>query len=77
MQATSTWTAFEPIIGLLLIATTITFCLQINKIKNLELCHFNYRVIVFTWITMLLVVPQVKNTVSEQPSNFTKVKGEK
>lgn len=61
MQATSSWYGFEPIFGVVLIITTILFCIQISRSVSMK--SFNILFIgslFFVAVTMLFVVPQVE-----------------
>lgn len=61
MQASAQWIGFEPIVGVLLFATTLLFCIKVSKTINLK--SFNILFLgslFFVSVTMLFVVPQVE-----------------
>ena len=61
MQASSSWYGFEPIIGLMLIITTVIFVVRIKNHNTLKTVHYLLGgSLMFIFVTMLFVVPQVE-----------------
>lgn len=61
MHATAQWIGFEPVFGLILIVSTVIFCIKIKKnptFKTLNILLFSS--LFFVAVSMLFVVPQVE-----------------
>lgn len=61
MRATAQWIGFEPLVGVLLFATTLLFCLKVSKTVNLK--SFNILLLgslFFISVCIFFVAPQVE-----------------
>ncbi len=60
LQATSTWYGFEWLLGVVLLAGTMLFCVWANKYAYKAVCCLFASSVIFIFGTMLFVVPQVE-----------------
>ncbi len=75
MQATAHWIGFEPIFGLVLIATTVLFCIKVSKSPTMR--TFNvlfFGTLFFVAFSMFFVAPQVEKYSQAAAIEFYKSK---